>query len=163
MAEWWRILLPMQETWVWSLGQKIPWRRKRQSTPVSLPGKSHGQRSPADYSPCHCKRVRHNLATKTRTLSQSSSQWKTGDLNWWGWPCIKLYSLSVLMLWKQNLRIMKWYLVLCYFSFCMKFLFLSFLCEQDFHRITFRYLYINFMVGILTSDTFGQVSQKSEC
>ena len=35
----------MQETQVQSLGQglKIPWRRKWQSTPVLLPGKSHGQ------------------------------------------------------------------------------------------------------------------------
>ena len=30
---------------------KIPWRRKRQSTPVLLPGKSHGQRSLVGYSP----------------------------------------------------------------------------------------------------------------
>ena len=29
----------------------IPWRRKWQPTPVFLPGKSHGQRSLADYSP----------------------------------------------------------------------------------------------------------------
>ena len=34
-------LSTMQETWVW----KIPWRRKWQTTPVLLPGKSHGQRS----------------------------------------------------------------------------------------------------------------------
>ena len=30
---------------------QIPWRRKRQPTPVFLPGKSHAQRSLADYSP----------------------------------------------------------------------------------------------------------------
>ena len=30
---------------------KIPWSRKWQPTPVFLPGKSHGQRSLADYSP----------------------------------------------------------------------------------------------------------------
>ena len=30
---------------------KIPWRRKWQPTPVSLPGKSHGQRSLVGYSP----------------------------------------------------------------------------------------------------------------
>jgi len=29
------------DPWVW----KVPWRRKWQPTPVSLPGKSHGQRS----------------------------------------------------------------------------------------------------------------------
>ena len=43
---------------------KIPWRRNWQSTPVFLPGKSHGQRSLAGYSPWGCKRVRHELATK---------------------------------------------------------------------------------------------------
>ena len=30
---------------------KIRWRRKWQSTPVLLPGKSHGQRSLVGYSP----------------------------------------------------------------------------------------------------------------
>ena len=30
--------------------RKIPWSRKWQPTSVFLPGKSHGQRSPADYS-----------------------------------------------------------------------------------------------------------------
>ena len=30
---------------------KIPWSRKWQPTPVFLPGKSHGQRSLAGYSP----------------------------------------------------------------------------------------------------------------
>ena len=34
---------------------KIPWRRKRQPTPVLLPGKSHGQRSLVGYSPWGCK------------------------------------------------------------------------------------------------------------
>ena len=31
---------------------KTPWRRKWQLTPVSLPGKSHEQRSMVDHSPC---------------------------------------------------------------------------------------------------------------
>ena len=35
------------DPWVW----KVPWRRKWQPPPVSLPGESHGQRSLADYSP----------------------------------------------------------------------------------------------------------------
>ena len=35
------------EPWV----GKILWRRKWQSIPVLLPGKSHGQRSLVDYSP----------------------------------------------------------------------------------------------------------------
>ena len=39
------------------------WRRKQQPTPVFLLGKSHVQRSLADYSPWG-RRVRHDLATK---------------------------------------------------------------------------------------------------
>ena len=38
---------------------KIPWRRKRQPTPVFLPGESHGPRSLAGYSPRGC-RVEHD-------------------------------------------------------------------------------------------------------
>ena len=34
---------------------KIPWRRKWQPAPVPLPGKSHGRRSLAGYSPWGCK------------------------------------------------------------------------------------------------------------
>ena len=41
----------------------IPWRRKWQLTPVFLPGKFHGQRSLAGYSPWG-HRVRHNWVTK---------------------------------------------------------------------------------------------------
>ena len=50
--------LPMQETramgfdpWVW----KVPWRKKWQSIPVSLPGKLHRQRRLVGYSPKGCK------------------------------------------------------------------------------------------------------------
>ena len=38
------------ETWVWSLGQKDLLEKEMQATPVFLPRKFHGQRSPADYS-----------------------------------------------------------------------------------------------------------------
>ena len=48
-----------------------PWERKWQPTPVSLPGKSHGQRSPVDYSPWG-RRVRHNLVIKQQHLSEDS-------------------------------------------------------------------------------------------
>ena len=43
---------------------EIPWRRKWQLTAVFLPGKFHGQRSLAGYSPRGGKRVRHDLVTK---------------------------------------------------------------------------------------------------
>ena len=40
----------MQEIWVQFLGQEDPWRRKWQTTPVFLPGKSQGQRRLVDYA-----------------------------------------------------------------------------------------------------------------
>ena len=50
-------LSTMQETWVRALVGKIPWRRKWQSTPVLLPGESHGQRSLVGYSLWGCKEL----------------------------------------------------------------------------------------------------------
>ena len=44
-------LSTMWETRVRSLGWEVPWRRKWQSSPVLLPGKSHEQRSLVGYSP----------------------------------------------------------------------------------------------------------------
>ena len=41
----------MWKTWVQSLGQEDPLRRKWHPTPVLLPGKAHGWRSVVDYSP----------------------------------------------------------------------------------------------------------------
>ena len=41
----------MFDSWV----GKIPWRRKRQPTPVFLPEKSHGQRSLVGYNPWGCE------------------------------------------------------------------------------------------------------------
>ena len=40
--------------------RKIPWRRKWQPTPVFLPGKSHGEKHLAGYSPWGHKRVGYN-------------------------------------------------------------------------------------------------------
>ena len=40
----------MQETWVWSLGWEDP-LQKEMATDSSMPGKSHGPRSQAGYSP----------------------------------------------------------------------------------------------------------------
>ena len=41
----------MQKTQVQSLGQEAPLEEEMATTPVFLPGKSHGQRSLAGYSP----------------------------------------------------------------------------------------------------------------
>ena len=59
----------MQEMQVRSLVGKIPWRRKWQPSPVFLPGKSHGQRSLADYGPWGRKEVGHDLATKQQVVT----------------------------------------------------------------------------------------------
>ena len=53
----------MRETWVQSLGQEDPLEKEMATTPVFLPGKSHGKRSQVGYSPW-CQRVGHNLVTK---------------------------------------------------------------------------------------------------
>ena len=42
---------PEFDSWV----RKIPWRREWQLSPIFLPGKFHGQKSLAGYSPCGCK------------------------------------------------------------------------------------------------------------
>ena len=44
--------------------------RKWQHTPVLLPGKSHGQKSLAGYSPWGCKRVGHDFVTKQQQRHQ---------------------------------------------------------------------------------------------
>ena len=55
-----KIHLPMQEMLVPSLGQEDPLEKKWQPTTVSLPGKSHGQKSRAWWTTGHgvTKRVR---------------------------------------------------------------------------------------------------------
>ena len=57
---------------------KIPWRRKWQPTPVSLPGKSHGQRILAGYSPQGHKEsdTTEQLSSYTQTKTKSpADQW----------------------------------------------------------------------------------------
>ena len=46
-----KIHLPVLESWVQSLGGKIPWRKDWQPSPVFLAGRFHGQRSLVGYSP----------------------------------------------------------------------------------------------------------------
>ena len=51
-TQWQRLRLPTQETletYVRSLGWKMPWKRKWQPTPVFSPGKSHAQGSLVGY------------------------------------------------------------------------------------------------------------------
>ena len=59
----------MQETRVQFLGEKDPWRRKWQPTPVFLLGKYHGQRNQAVYSPWG-----HKESDTTRAWTQLVKQ-----------------------------------------------------------------------------------------
>ena len=94
-----RTHLPMQETlrcrfdpWV----GKISWRRKWQPTPVFLPGKSHGQRSLASYTPWGSKESHQTWQQRARANQKQSifRKWSTNsspnklDLNSrWKKPC----------------------------------------------------------------------------
>ena len=51
MAQTVKNLPEMWETWVQSLGQEDPLKKGMATTPVSLPGESHGQRSLVSCSP----------------------------------------------------------------------------------------------------------------
>ena len=62
---------PVQETWVQSLGRKLPWRRAWHPTPAFLPGESHGQRSLVGYSPQGCKESDTTEATKHACLTRN--------------------------------------------------------------------------------------------
>ena len=63
VAQWWRTHLQGRGCWFDPWVRKIPWRRKWQLTPVSLPGESYGQRRLAGYNPWGLKRVKRDLAT----------------------------------------------------------------------------------------------------
>ena len=56
----------------------IPWSRKWQPTPVFLPGKFHGQRSLADYSPKDCKE------SDTTELSMHSLESNSRNIKYFG-------------------------------------------------------------------------------
>ena len=66
-------LLPMQETQemqVRSLGWEVPSKAKWQPTPLSLPGKSQGQKSLAGNSQWGRKRVSYDLVTENRDRTE---------------------------------------------------------------------------------------------
>ena len=69
----------MPKTQAPSLGRKIPWRGGNwQPAPVFLPGKSHGQRSLAGYSPWGSKELETIEWLSTHSCT-------TGPPNWHQW------------------------------------------------------------------------------
>ena len=63
-------LTAKQEMWIQSLGWEDPFEKEMATHLLFLPGKMHGQRSLAGYSPWGHKRVRHDFTTK-----QQQQQW----------------------------------------------------------------------------------------
>ena len=71
--------------------RKIPWRRKWQPTPVFLPGKPHGQRSLAGYSPWGCKNLDMTERLSTRhSLHTNLKIW----MHVWSIPGLKVWVLG---------------------------------------------------------------------
>ena len=66
--------------------RKIPWGKTQQPTPVFLPGKSHGQRSPVDYIVHGVTRVGHNLVTWTAAYQAPLSMGFSRQEDWSGLP-----------------------------------------------------------------------------
>ena len=76
----------MFDSWV----RKIPWRRKWQPTPVFLPGKSHGWRSLAGYSPWGCKSQAGLSDSMTTTIKGHTAQlWR--EVGKAAWRALGLY------------------------------------------------------------------------
>ena len=79
-----------QEMQVRSWVRKIPWSRKWKPIPIVLPGKFHGQRSLAGYSPRGCKEVntaKHtHICTHTGVIENSSSDHGLHIPRGWGLP-----------------------------------------------------------------------------
>ena len=82
----------------------LPWdtlqrSRKWQHTPESLPGKSHGQRRLAGYSPCSCKKVTYDSVTTYKK--------DTGDPFLLSAPCICDFMHALHIAWVLNFRELK--------------------------------------------------------
>ena len=106
--------------------RKIPWRRKWQPTPVSLPGKFHGQRSLVGYSPWGSKELdttehthifnfmglflflsslilfyRCNIFSTLSTLNANFKVWFSSNV-WQVWfICSYLYLIIPVCLWAR--------------------------------------------------------------
>ena len=83
--------------------RKIPWRRKWQPTLVSLSGKSHGERSLAGYSPWGCKRVGHDLATKTQQPTTFEAKADKADVSpeyvWFASTINQSFNIAISICW----------------------------------------------------------------
>ena len=87
-----RICLLCGRPWFNSWVRKIPWRREGQSTLVFLPGKSHGQRRLAGYSPWGRKESdtterqiphhHHSITRYKKTKKSNRHFWRARSKSW---------------------------------------------------------------------------------
>ena len=77
VAQWQRILLPMQETQVWSLGQEDTLEKEEATHSSILDWEIQWTESLAGSSPWGHKRVGHNLGTKHHHQQQSIHKFST--------------------------------------------------------------------------------------
>ena len=79
---------------------KLPWRRAWQPTPVFLPEESHGQRSPAGYSPWGLKeldtteQLNDNITTCVHNPTELSRRHSQSVLAGWGQAELDLVLLT---------------------------------------------------------------------
>ena len=101
----------MQETWVQSLGAKVPRRRESLPPPVFLPGEFHGQRSLVGYIwGCQESEIAEQLTFKKIDLSLKFSLtkiWRNcffGGEGVWKSVCVnETLAFSVLLLKQRSL------------------------------------------------------------
>ena len=75
-----KTLPEMPETWARSLDCEDPWRRELQSTPVFLPGESHGQRSLQGCRPRGRKQLdTTDTHTHTEQIPDAKPRYSSGN------------------------------------------------------------------------------------
>ena len=103
----------LKEIQVRSLGQKIPWRRAWQPTPVFLPGEFHGQRSLAGrLQSMGSWRVRHDLAhTYARYNWDTTKSIQSIQFNVWQNPlkCCEVISLQLIKINEKKKYTIPWF------------------------------------------------------
>ena len=104
---------------------KIPWNRKWQLTPVFLPGKAHGQRSLAGYSPWGCKSqtllsncpattVWEHVRKSTERFLRNRGRWHALSWDWSGAARVSIHGALLSQLRAQR----EWPAVWLGFWFC---------------------------------------------
>ena len=93
-------------SWVW----KIPWRREWLTSPMFLPGESHGQRSLVGYSPRGCKEL------DTTELAHVCTHWTLWSSGPKGLSFCEVLVTSYPCPVNRHLRKDSWRLFQCLFS-----------------------------------------------